>query len=582
MSFTVACQACGARFALPDDLYQRKFKDRLVTVRCKHCGSNISVDGVELASGPQHEIPMADIAIEHTPPVDMTPTVPLADASSDWTVSFDYDDDRELDRDQIARALERGEIDGNTIVWRDGMEDWLPINQVSALADLLSARRDATGGFLGTGMELDAGGAKLKKRPPLHPAKRRSEPPRTGTAAAAKPPLPARAASLDDLGEGKTAGKARALSAGTLFVDDKPAEQKLEPAPKQEKPPRPKLPTAPKAPVPEWKAKLADSPAKIDAEPPSSGTPALTDLTTALKPTPRKPQRAGDDVFGVTNDPGTLLAPPAFDLSPPTIDLESPEPPPAVATDEAEVELESKPAPATTAAETGSGGGVSGRTIGGILLITGALAFSVWWFGFKAPDAASTEPVASAPVASPTPPEPSPTTAENTRAPEPTQSAAPVASSPPAETATAKVAVEPHGIAPSSTSRPVAEKAAPTTAHTSEPTAKTASEPTPPPTPTATATTAKDLPPFSQSAAIAALNSAAGAASACRKEGDPSGMARVVITFAPSGRVTTARVNGPPFAGTATGGCIAARMRGAHVPAFSGDYVTVSKTVIIH
>ena len=59
-------------------------------------------------------------------------------------------------------------------------------------------------------------------------------------------------------------------------------------------------------------------------------------------------------------------------------------------------------------------------------------------------------------------------------------------------------------------------------------------------------------------------------------------MATVVVTFAPSGRVTSANVNGPPFAGTRTGGCIASTMRRARVPAFSGDHVTVSKTVTIH
>jgi hypothetical protein len=87
--------------------------------------------------------------------------------------------------------------------------------------------------------------------------------------------------------------------------------------------------------------------------------------------------------------------------------------------------------------------------------------------------------------------------------------------------------------------------------------------------------------PFDASAARSALASAAGAASGCRKEGDPAGAATVVVTFAPSGRVTSANISGPPFAGTKTGGCIAAAMRSARVPPFSGDHVTVSKTVAI-
>jgi len=87
--------------------------------------------------------------------------------------------------------------------------------------------------------------------------------------------------------------------------------------------------------------------------------------------------------------------------------------------------------------------------------------------------------------------------------------------------------------------------------------------------------------PFDRAAAAAALTAGATQASACRKDGDPSGVASVVITFAPSGRVTSANVSGPPFAGTPTGGCIAAALRKARVPAFEGDRVTVSKTIVV-
>jgi hypothetical protein len=86
---------------------------------------------------------------------------------------------------------------------------------------------------------------------------------------------------------------------------------------------------------------------------------------------------------------------------------------------------------------------------------------------------------------------------------------------------------------------------------------------------------------FDRAAAASALASAAAQASACRREGDPSGAATVTVTFAPSGRVTAAKLSGPPFAGTATGGCIAATLRRAKIPAFDGDMVTVGKTIVV-
>ncbi|MEJ7735074.1 MAG: hypothetical protein WKG00_38535 [Polyangiaceae bacterium] len=82
-------------------------------------------------------------------------------------------------------------------------------------------------------------------------------------------------------------------------------------------------------------------------------------------------------------------------------------------------------------------------------------------------------------------------------------------------------------------------------------------------------------------AASSALSRATGEASACRAPGDPSGTARVTVTFAPSGRVTSAVLSGPPYAGTQTGGCIARTLRNAVVPAFSGVPVQVSRTITI-
>jgi hypothetical protein len=84
---------------------------------------------------------------------------------------------------------------------------------------------------------------------------------------------------------------------------------------------------------------------------------------------------------------------------------------------------------------------------------------------------------------------------------------------------------------------------------------------------------------FSRSAAGAALAAIAGQAAGCKKDGDPSGIAKVSITFAPSGRVTNSQVVSGPYIGSAAGGCIARAFRGAKVPPFDGDPVTVQKAV---
>jgi predicted Zn finger-like uncharacterized protein len=88
--------------------------------------------------------------------------------------------------------------------------------------------------------------------------------------------------------------------------------------------------------------------------------------------------------------------------------------------------------------------------------------------------------------------------------------------------------------------------------------------------------------PFSRSAAVSALGAAASQASACKKPGGPTGVGKVQVTFANSGRVTSASVSGGTFAGTAVGGCVAGAFRRAKVPPFSGNPVTVSKSFQIN
>ncbi|MGC4095352.1 MAG: hypothetical protein QM756_46990 [Polyangiaceae bacterium] len=101
--------------------------------------------------------------------------------------------------------------------------------------------------------------------------------------------------------------------------------------------------------------------------------------------------------------------------------------------------------------------------------------------------------------------------------------------------------------------------------------------------PVRSAPVAAEAPPvtaaFDSAAAGNALNAAAQRASSCKTPSDPSGVAVVTITFSPSGRVTSANISGPPFAGTETGGCIASMLRGVKVPAYSGDFMTVKKTI---
>ncbi|PKN39727.1 MAG: hypothetical protein CVU63_14525, partial [Deltaproteobacteria bacterium HGW-Deltaproteobacteria-20] len=157
-------------------------------------------------------------------------------------------------------------------------------------------------------------------------------------------------------------------------------------------------------------------------------------------------------------------------------------------------------------------------------------------------------------------------------------------------TATAKPSTEPTSEPTRDTTSSLVAPTGTATAASPATTAPTATAPTAAAAtkPATTATTPAPPPPgegggapFDKGAAAASIGALKGAAQGCKQPDGPQGNASVSITFAPSGRVTVAMVNGPPFAGTPVGGCIASTFRRASVPPFSGSNVTVRTTVPI-
>jgi hypothetical protein len=89
-----------------------------------------------------------------------------------------------------------------------------------------------------------------------------------------------------------------------------------------------------------------------------------------------------------------------------------------------------------------------------------------------------------------------------------------------------------------------------------------------------------EYPPFNVELAGSAITAAFGRAQGCRSATDPTGVATVTLTYAPSGKVTRALVSGV-FAGTSVGSCISAALRSAVIPPFSGELVTVKRSAEI-
>jgi hypothetical protein len=160
-----------------------------------------------------------------------------------WVVSYGEDDDRELTELQIAEELERGNITLSTIVWQEGMPEWLPISGVRLLSKYARKQKPAPVRQTRLGLGVKTGPqpardasspasaptaptpAALAARAPAAPAPA-AQTPRTPAATAAVP-APAQSATSTPRQWPQTRGK---LPSSPQFAD-KPPQQARAPEP---------------------------------------------------------------------------------------------------------------------------------------------------------------------------------------------------------------------------------------------------------------------------------------------------------------------------------------------------------------
>lgn len=519
---SVTCTNCNARYTMSEELYLRKGGGQAVIVTCKRCKFAIRFDAAESAKREE-----AQQALSQEPPADDRKESVEQDAAD--TPSLESSDEA-----GPFVALSSGFFGSEAERSNRADADEHPVESIDV--------RRAQGAPAADKSSPSA--PKLLSIAPPKPARERRD---------------VAASSLSDESETSPAA-AKHEDHDTLRRLPAPPPRRTEP----EHEPEP--------------------PSSVEAElaPPSSGAPSLATLT-SLSQAPKPPEKKVDDVLASLGvSPKLTLGPPTIDLSgltePKRAKLASP-----TLRDEAPLQdvvldpfdpIEGRrgaSSPTTAPIAKPAEPAESRRSYGvwfGVALLA-ALATGAVLFKSKqeAPIAAQDqappiEPLATA-ITEPEPPPPV--------APEPEASAS---AAPKAVPVTAHAKPGPEVKRPNTTTASGGEPRLPSGAP----------EPTPPtPNPTEAATAAEpavvEHGPFQPDAARAALDEAAVQAASCRTGDDPAGSATVIVTFAPSGRVTSATVNGKPFAGTATGGCIASAMRRAKVPPFDGEKVTVSKTI---
>jgi len=613
----VSCPSCEAKYNIADD----KIKGKKVKVRCKSCGTQILVDGNSSQISPvgahEHLSEASDLAASNSL------AAPEPTPSNTWTVNFSDTDERSLTADEIADMAVHGQLSNEVFVWKDGMSDWQLVNDVPELASAIAAKRRAS---------ESSKPASLSHRPDAASASAApgsGEEKTSGSSAPAPMPSPSigpivaapgsalakKMASAKNAAAQKKSDKADALKQDALDVD---AEQPESSTPKKHATQPPSAhKSGPEHPVPskaatkrqagthDLFAAVDTAGSEVDVDTSDAETHEATKATGARnensvlfsldalksgmlggvapaaaasnqrsstgprKKAPGAPSKRLEDLMSVdvmsgAGRGGGLL------LSGNDALLAAPPPPP---------KPEPKPEPVVqySAGLAGSIAAPPKKRIG-LLIGLGVVLVAVGAGGaFVALKASSKDVV---PVVS----------AANTASATAAASAASAPSVTPSATAAVAKNDGPDASVPSAgSSAPTPQavaaskytgggKASPVT--TKSP-AETKSTDKKAETKSSESAAASGSGGFNKDAAVSALSVAASQATVCKRPEGPWGSGRAVITFAPSGRVTTANVTGDPFGGTSVGGCVASVFRRAKIPAFSGDPVTVSKSFTI-
>ena len=615
----VTCTGCPAKYSVPDD----KVRGKKVRITCKHCGTNIVVDGGALGAGssllPQIEAAEPTGAAEPIPAPaakaleTAAPTAAkAATTESSWLVGFIDERQEQHTTSGVVDLYANRKIDDETLVWKDGMDDWLSPFDVPEIAAALKlrgvARRAPSFALAGSGDDEPTVVGRSPFEDETVVSSAPAAAPKPAPAPAKSPLSPAVAAARKSTPEIKpTAAAIRQSSAEIKPEPAKPtaaairqssAEIKPEPA----KPVAAARRTEKRAGAVDLFGAVANAGSEADDaldfgvpdEPAHKMTGArnessvLFSLDALTKPDSKaglqkkaqdkeKEKQATAALFGdaapdslMNVGGGGLAALAAPDFMKPV--AAAPDPVPVRPSDPVEVP---NAAPAKKKGST--------AVIAAVLGIAAAAGLAFFFMSKKPPtdkaaDASSADTKAAATAPAIAPPVAPATATEVAAAPE-TPSAVPAASAgTPAAAASAVAAgTKPAAAGPAGTPAAQTTPAATpgTPAATNKPTDKPADakKPDAAPAPAAAAD-------FDKSAAIAALSAAAANAASCKKPDGPLGGGKASVTFAPSGRATNSTVTGA-FAGTDVGGCVARVFRSAKIPPFAGDPVTVSKSFSI-
>jgi predicted Zn finger-like uncharacterized protein len=145
----IVCDACSAKYSIADE----KVRGKVFKIRCKKCSNIIVVRGAAGEAGAEQP---AGVPFEkETKVFDYSGYDGSADASSPgddqvWHLVIDQEQVGPMTVAEVKERFDRGEIDSESYVWREGFGDWERLADVDAFAGVFNgAGGEASGALFG-------------------------------------------------------------------------------------------------------------------------------------------------------------------------------------------------------------------------------------------------------------------------------------------------------------------------------------------------------------------------------------------------------------------------------------------------
>lgn len=137
------CSHCKAKYQIADE----RLAGRTLRMTCRSCGQEILLRGDPASSSNRAPAPLSSSGSTPSMPSALGAEFQSAMAGSlhplppampidEWHVAIDESPVGPMRREEVARRLNAGVLGPDSLAWREGLDDWLPIRAIAELAVL--------------------------------------------------------------------------------------------------------------------------------------------------------------------------------------------------------------------------------------------------------------------------------------------------------------------------------------------------------------------------------------------------------------------------------------------------------------